>query len=171
MQVCFGVGVSGSIFCIIRSAPYFGYSRQGKLSIFAGQGRDQYLIEGVVISLLTVGCGLSAYLMLLSTKLKFPLLRHVLVILFASVFVVFGIEIFKAYVSKTAWYNLKDTVPSEVWSYMTSSVKKNSDFFKRFIRLSEVWLFETKDFEGFQKKFNQLIVEYVKRSFNVAQTK
>lgn len=28
-QICFGVGVSGSIFCIIRSAPPFGMTRNG----------------------------------------------------------------------------------------------------------------------------------------------
>ena len=29
LQICFGVGVSGSIFCIIRSAPPFGMTRKG----------------------------------------------------------------------------------------------------------------------------------------------
>lgn len=39
---------------MIRSAPLYGYGRAGNV-IFAGEGKDQFFIEGVVIAALTVG--------------------------------------------------------------------------------------------------------------------
>lgn len=165
--IAFGVGVSGSIFCIIRSAPYFGYSRAGKMAIFAPQGRDQYLIEGIIVSSWTVGCGLCFYLIQMSTKLRFPLLRHILVMLFLTAFVVLATEIWSAYVAKTAWYSLKETVPGEVWFFLTSAVKKNSGLLKRLLRVSEIWLFEVKQYSDIYKKFNSLVVDYVKRQFQL----
>lgn len=166
------MGVSGSIFCIIRSAPPFGFTRQGTLSIFAPQGRDQFLVEGIIVALWTVGAGLSAYFALQSTKLPIPLVRELLVLIFVTCFIVLGREIWMAYVQKTAWYSMKDTVPPVVWTYLTSGVKKNSDLFKRLIRVSEIWLFEVKglDYEAFAKKFQLLVVDYVKRALNVAST-
>jgi hypothetical protein len=157
--------VSGGIFCIIRSAPPFGFNRQGALSIFAPQGRDQFLVEGIIVALWTVGCGLAAYLVLQSTKLRIPVVREILVLAFMTVFVMLGAEIWSAYVSKTPWYSLKETVPPPMWSYLTAGVKKNSDVFKRLIRVSEIWMFEIKglDFESFGKKFQLLVVDYLKR--------
>jgi hypothetical protein len=168
--ICFGVGVSGCIFCIIRSAPPLGFSHQGTLSIFSPQGRDQYLVEGIIVALWTVGAGLAAYFAAYSTKIPVPLLREVLVLVFMTCFIVLGVQIWMAYVSKTAWYSLKETIPPVLWTYITSGVKKNSDLFKRLLRMSEIWLFEIKglDFEAFEKKFQLLVVDYVKRSLYIA---
>lgn len=48
--------------------------------VFAGQGRDQYLVEGIFVALLTLGNGLALCLMLAATRIKrFPLFRHALV--------------------------------------------------------------------------------------------
>lgn len=161
LQVCFGVGVSGSIFCVIKSAPMYGMTRQGA-SIFATQGRDQYLLEGIIIAFMTLLCACSAYFMILATKIRrFPLLRHVLVILSLAVWVVLGSYIFEVYVSKTGWYHLKDTMPPELWFWISSAVKKTTTLPKRLWRVSEIWLFETKDWAGFQKKFQALVVDYL----------
>ncbi|RYG63970.1 hypothetical protein EON64_14900, partial [archaeon] len=53
-QVCFAVGVSGSISCVIRGAPLFGFSRQGVVSVFAAQGREQFYLEGIAVAALTL---------------------------------------------------------------------------------------------------------------------
>lgn len=160
--LCFGVGVSGSIFCIIRSAPLYGADRQG-VRIFAGAGREQYLVEGVLVALMTVGCGISGLLIYYGTKLPIGPLRHVVVILAMSCFVVLCLEIGEAYIDKTRWYSVKETVDKPVWEYMTSTVKKNSGLVKRMLRLSEIWLVEYKDWAGFMKKVQSLLVDYVKR--------
>ncbi len=162
-QICFGVGVSGSIFCVIRSAQPYGMTRQGMV-IFAPQGRDQYLIEGIIVALWTVGCGLSYSLMLYATRLRFPVLRHVLVLLSMTLFIVLLLQIWHAYVDKTGWYALKDTFPAELWGWLTASVRKNSGLAKRLLRVSEFWLYESKgDWHALVKKFNTIVVDYVRK--------
>jgi len=161
--VCFAVGVSGSIFCVIRAAPPLGHGRQGAV-VFAGQGRDQYLVEGLVVAAWTLGVGLSLFLMLAATRMKrFPLLRHCAVLLALSVCAVLLLQIWDAYVMKTGWYSLKETLPAEVWSFLTSSVKKGSGLPKRLLRMSEYWLLESRSWEAFSKKFQVLVVDYLKR--------
>lgn len=158
------MGVSGSIFCIIRSAQPYGLTRAGMV-LFAPQGRDQYLIEGVVVALWTVGCGLSYSMMLWATRLRFPVLRHALVLLSMTLFVVLALQIWQAYIDKTSWYSLRDTVPAELWAWLSASVKKTSGLPKRLLRMSEFWLYESKDWPTFVKKFNALVTEYVRREF------
>lgn len=162
--ICFCVGVSGSIYCIIRSAPMYGMNQYGNIQIFAGAGRDQYLLEGILVAAMTVGCGIAGCLMYYGTSWKYePISRHIFVILGLSIFIVCGLELGETYKLKTQWYRLQDTVPAPIWAWITSSVKKTSGIPKRLLRLSEVWL-ETKNIATFYKKANVLLVEYVKRA-------
>jgi hypothetical protein len=138
----------------------------GALSVFAAQGRDQFLLEGVIVALLTLSLSLTYYFLRLSTKLRFPLVRHVLVLLFLAIFCTLGVELWQAYVLKTPWYSLRDTMPAELWRLLTSSVKKNSGVGKRLLRLSEIWLFEAKDFATFQKKVETLLLDYLRRQWS-----
>jgi hypothetical protein len=103
--------------------------------------------------------------MFLSTNLRFPLFRHVGVIFSMATFVVLAFQIWNAYTLKTTWYSLKETLPAEVWQYLTSSVKKNSPLLKRLIRVSEIWLTSNGkgDFSAFYKKFEALVIDYLKR--------
>ena len=141
--VCFSVGVSGSISCIIRSSPLYGYegSRRGDpgVRIFAGQGREQYFVEGFIVAAWTVGCGLAGLMLYYSTKVPFALVRHVMAIAAMSAFIVLGLQIFEAYSEKTRWYQIKETIPPQFWSFLTSSVKKSSGLIKRLVRVSEIW--------------------------------
>ncbi len=133
--------------------------------LFAPQGRDQFLIEGIVVALWTVGCALSYTLMLYATKLRFPVVRHVLVLLCMTLFLVFALQIWQAYVDKTGWYSLRDTFPVQVWAWLTASVKKTSGLPKRLLRVSEYWLYESKDWASFVKKFNSLVTDYVRKEY------
>lgn len=126
-------------------------------------GRDQYLIEGIIVALLTIGCGAAVSFAYYITKLPFPVIRHIGVIFALALFTVLLLQIWDAYSEKTKWYRIRDTLPSQVWWYLTSSVKKTSNLPKRLIRISEIWLFEYKDWSGFQKKFQQLVADYVVR--------
>lgn len=216
--IFFSVGVSGSIYCVIRSAPFYGVSRHGEMQIFAGQGRDQYFIEGIIVAGWAVGCGLSVAAMYYSTKLStnfftsyssysttssssttsstttssnseksndehekpkgssvllkicgnieflfWAIIRHMCVLLSMTVFLVLTLQVWEAYVDKTRWYSLKETVPEQLWSFLTSAVKKSSGLPKRLVRLSEYYLFEYRDFAGFQKKAKQLVFDYLYR--------
>lgn len=133
--------------------------------LFAPQGRDQFLIEGIVVAFWTVGCALSYTLMLYATKLRFPVVRHVLVLLCMTLFVVFSLQIWQAYVDKTGWYSLRETFPAEVWAWLTASVKKTSGLPKRLLRMSEYWLYESKDWASFVKKFDALVTQFVKKEY------
>jgi len=66
------------------------------------------------------------------------------VLLCATVSVVLLLQIWNAYVMKTGWYSLRETLPQELWAFLTSSVKRGSGPAKRLIRLSEYWLFESR---------------------------
>lgn len=140
------------------------------MSIFAAQGREQFLLEGIIVALWTIGCGFSYYIMHYSSKLRFPLLRHVGVLAGMTLFVVLALQLWGAYGTKTAWYSLKETLPADVWQFLRASVKKDSGIWKRFLRLSELWLTEVKDMEGLKKKFESLIVEYIKRNLLGSQS-
>ena len=164
VQVCFGVGVSGSIFCIIRSTPLFGASRSGGVRIFAGQGREQYVLEGIIIALFTLGAAVSLVLMNVVTKIRYSVIRHVGVLMFLSLFVVFSLQIWNAYTDKTRWYRFHETLPADLWTYLSATVKKNSGLLKRALRLSEFYLYEYKDLEGFQKKAKVLVYDYLLRT-------
>ncbi|KAJ1442975.1 hypothetical protein B484DRAFT_40166 [Ochromonadaceae sp. CCMP2298] len=162
-MVCFSVGVSGSISCIIRSSPVYGLGRSGEVQIFSSGGRDQFVLEGVVVVLMTLGAALSAHLTSRATYIKFPLVRHLLVLLSMAVCATLFTHIFQVYVIKTPWYTLKDTMPPELHAWMAANVKKSSSLFKRLFRVSQIWL-ESKDLSGFYRKFKLLVVDYIMRS-------
>lgn len=165
-SICFAVGVSGSIFCVIRSAPSYGRSRAGPI-IFAGQGRDQYFVEGLIVASWTLAGAISLFIMQGATRMKrFPLLRHVVILLCLSFCVVLFQQIWAAYVMKTGWYSFRETVPNEVWVYLTGSVKKGSGLLKRLLRLSEYWLFEAKDLVALKSKAKALILDYLYRQYS-----
>lgn len=163
--LCFAVGVSGSIFCVIRSAPLYGPGPGGSLSIFAPQGREQYLLEGVIVAALTLTMAALCHLLRLSTSVRFPLLRHVLVLCCLAAFCTLGVQLWMAYVIKTPWYSLKETLPAELWRAVASSVKKTSGLGKRLWRLSEYWLLDpsAQDPAVLWKKADGLLLDYLKR--------
>eukprot|EP01041_Mallomonas_annulata_P004551 gene4551-9030_t len=163
-MVCFGVGVSGSIYCIIRSTPLFGAGREG-VTIFSGQNRDQYVIEGIILALFSISAAMSLVAMHYMTKIPFALLRHIGVIFCMSVFTVMLLQIWLAYTDKTRWYSLKDTLPPQLWTWISSSVKKSTSLPKRLFRLSEYWLFEAKDWDALWKKMKVLVVDYINRTY------
>ena len=160
--LCFCIGVSGSIFCIIRSPPLYGtpYGSKG-LKIFADQGQQQYLIEGFVIAGLTVGCG--AALALVVTAPKLPLwapLKHIFVLIGLAAFLVCGLEVAEAYAFKTQWYSIHETLPRELWSWINGSLKKSSSLPKRILRISEIWMSDFKDWNSFGKKVGAILADY-----------
>ena len=166
--VFFAVGVSGSIYCIIRSAPLYGAGPGGGIEIFSSGDREQYLLEGLVVATFILGTALAGVLLFYSVKIRFAFVRHCAVIMSMSVFAVMLLQIWKMYTEKTAWYSLKETLPQISSSFLFSSVKKSSWLPKRLLRLSEIWLndfhFTEGDWDKFKKKFASLIVDYIMRS-------
>ena len=156
------MGVSGSISCIIRSAPFYANDRYNP-SIFATRGREQFLFEGIIVALWTIGCGFSLFITYFGTRIPFSPLRHVVVILGLAMFVVFSMELWNAYADKTPWYSIRETLPQEVWKWLSGGVRKDSTLLKRLVRLSEVYVREFKDLHSFRKKAKIILTDYVKK--------
>jgi len=172
---CFSAGVSGSIYCLLRNVPIIGQNRQGGVSIFAGQGREQYTLEGIIIALWTIGCGASLYLMHYFTTKRYSIVRHLGVIFCMSTFIVLLSLLITQYLEKTKWYQISDVVDKTVYTtltnYMKQPVKPSSGFFKRLVRISEYTLNEYKDFDSFWKKFKVIIVDYLLEHVGMKQKK
>ena len=165
----FSVGVSGTIYCIIRSAPLYGTARDGGLEIFSGESREQFLLEGIIIAGYVLGAATGLILMHYSTTLSNVIVRHICVCISIGIFLTMGQNIFESYTHKTSWYNIKDTLPAPVWEFMSSSVKKNSGILKRIYRILEIFLsddfdlFDGDDWRKLQLKFRTLIIDYIIR--------
>ena len=169
----FAVGVSGSIYCIIRSAPAYGAGRGGEIEIFSDGNREQYLLEGLAVVMFVLFTAFAAVLVYYSTKIRFSPLKHCSVIAALSVLIVMLLQVWYTYVGKTVWYSLKDTLPEKLSSYLFSSVKKSSSLPKRLLRMSEIWLNDFNfagedDWDRLKKKFKTLITDYVLRSIGIA---
>ena len=168
--LCFGVGVSGTLYCIIRSAPSYGFDREGNIDIFSGQSREQYLLEGIVVAIFTIGIAVSLIMIYYSTKIQYAILRHIFVMIAMSAFVVLSIQVWNAYVDKTRWYSVKETLPAEIWGFLTATVKKKSYLPKRLLRISEIWLYDFKDWDSFLKKVKSLLWDYILRALSISES-
>lgn len=87
---------------MIRGAPPYGMEQHGPV-LFAGQGREQYIWEGIIVALWTLGCGVSLASLYASSKSRYFIVQHVGVLLSMSAFILLGIQIWNAYVDKTRW--------------------------------------------------------------------
>lgn len=99
-----------------------------------------------------------------STKIPVAILRHIGVLVTMAIFIIFCLEISSAYLEKTKWYNIKETLPNIVWTFISSSVKKSTKLPKRLLRLSEIFLFEYKDWNGFLRKAKLLVLDNIAQS-------
>ena len=123
------------------------------------------MLEGIIVAAMTVGCGLAGMLMYYGTKIPNfygigTILQHVAVLLAVSIFITLSLELGEAYIEKTRWYAVKETLhPPQIWVWITSTVKKSSSLPKRLLRLSEYWLFENKDWKAFLSKADDLLVK------------
>lgn len=166
VQVCFGVGVSGSLYCVIRSTPLVGYAADGEIQIFSGGNRDQFLLEGVIVAFWTLAVACGCVGMMKSATLPSSAMRHVGVIVSLSIIIVFLTEICDLYGDKTEWYHVKDTYPSYAWSWLSvvsGPVKKQSRLWKRLLRVSELFLFDFRNWPSFKQRFQILLVDYLMR--------
>ena len=164
---CFAVGVSGSIYCIIKSSSAYGYGRDGQITLFMGQGREQYVLEGLVVSLYTLGLGFGTIALYYSSKREFghsffglPL-RSLICCCSLALCVLCGSLLFEAYCVKTQWYNFFETLPAELKHWMRAELRKSSGLVKRLYRAATLYLSEYKNWKTFLKKLKIIFVGYL----------
>jgi len=181
--MAFSFGVSGSVYCIIRSSPLYSVGRDGSFSIFSTGGRDQTVLEGVVVALYTLGCSLGIYAMYFMSSFSMPMpkgkcnfipafipgaIRSVLVCAAAAFVILCADLLFRLYVSKTAWYHVKETIPPYLWTFYSSPLKKTSGLVKRLMRVTYIFVFEFVDWPSFRKTLQSYIGNYLLRSIGLA---
>jgi hypothetical protein len=141
----------------------------GEFQLFAnGQGgRDQTVLEGVAVALYTVGAGFSLWGLEKSSRIKNSYISRVVILLCLASSGVMLSKIWTCYTFKTTWYNLKGTMPSTVWNWIASPVKRTSGVWKRIFRLCEIFVLEYKSYENFAKKCKSILVDYLLRQLGL----
>lgn len=157
----FSVGVSGTVYCILKRPPWTGRGRQGG-AVFSSGGRDQYAAEGYFVSGTCILGSLGLVLLYHAPKNKSYILRHVLALAGLMLFMVMFSELMDIYQYKTAWYKLSSVLPAEIWNWISSPVKTKSSLGKRAFRLAQYYIFEYTDFPALVRKAKLLL-------FNIRQ--
>jgi len=164
---CYGFGVSGMVFCIIRNPPPFYHRPGNNIELISGEGRGQYVYEGVMIGLANAlgGLALVGSCNILSQRCSWwTIVPRMAISSFLLAVFLFSMQFtYAIYTTKTQWYSAAKTLPDDFQFWLASSVKKTSGWAKRIIRISEYFLFEYKTVEALKTKFNVVIINYAVR--------
>lgn len=165
--MCFSVGVSGVISCVIRHADLLSYEGRSRAPFIFGDADDrtQNYTEGIIVAALTLFCGGAAFMVFVGSKLNIYIGRDVLVILSISAFIVAAANLYQAYAIETPYYDMQRLLPFGLWEWMNGPVKKSSGIAKRVHRLSLFILAECNSWEQFSKKVQALFVGYITRTY------
>mmetsp|Transcript_3095 Transcript_3095/g.4730 ORF Transcript_3095/g.4730 Transcript_3095/m.4730 type:complete len:234 (+) Transcript_3095:228-929(+) len=164
------IGISGTIYCIIRNPPaWFDGNGNDLLTIFTSMGREQWKYEGLVTAFFQFMFALLVYLMMSVTRRKMnPILSTLSVCLCLTGIMYCSREFMALYELKTPWYSLQEVVPKTALNLISrGNVKKRSGIAARLLRMSEIWLFEYTGKEAFVKKFKVIVIDFLLRSFGI----
>lgn len=102
----YGLSVSGMVFCIIRDPPPFNVERSGRIQFFHPGGRQQFVVEGLIIGGCNVVAALSVILLTQrAPKIANPSLR-MSVMMFAMTCFFFTYRfVVRSYAFKNQWYS------------------------------------------------------------------
>ncbi|KDO27618.1 hypothetical protein SPRG_06888 [Saprolegnia parasitica CBS 223.65] len=101
----YGLSVSGMVYCIIREPPAFSQERNGKITFFHPQGRQQFVVEGLIVGGYDIVAALSVILMSQSAvAIKNTTLRYLALGLCLAMFLVAYRQMVSAYAFKNPWY-------------------------------------------------------------------
>ena len=123
-QLTFTFAVSGMIFCIIRTPPFYAMGNKGKPTIFSRSSQSQFVLEGLAVggNHLLFALVIIAIMALTNGRMsKFGSIRLVLVTLLIGVAGMLISSMFETYTLKAGWYDPSATFPGAV-------VKKYNDF-------------------------------------------
>ncbi|OQR93275.1 hypothetical protein THRCLA_08488 [Thraustotheca clavata] len=101
----YGLSVSGMVYCIIREPPAFSQERNGKITFFHPQGRQQFVVEGLIVG----GYDLTAAICVIvmsqfAVTIKNGPLRYVILSACLAGFLVAYRQMVSAYAFKNPWY-------------------------------------------------------------------
>jgi hypothetical protein len=164
IQLCFAVGISGVVSCLIHGIDFFEYSHEGDLIIFSDKNRrSQTYLEGIIVSGLTIFFGVFLFVLYFGSKLPIFLGRDVVIVFALAICAAIAIELSAIYRQKTPWYSLDRLLPPAVLEWLSQPIKKNSGVPKRLLRLAQYVAMEWVDFPSFWAKCDYVLIGYLKK--------
>ena len=164
--LCFSIGVSGSIFCLIRHAELLSYEGRSRVPyIFGDSSYGHNYAEGMIIATLSLFCGMISFWMYYVSMMTISIGRDILILLSIVLFVVAVTNIYEPYALETSYYRMNRLLPFSMWDWLVAPAKKNSGIVKRIIRVSWFTLSECRSLEEFSNKVQIILFAYIKRSY------
>ncbi|OQR98851.1 hypothetical protein ACHHYP_07731 [Achlya hypogyna] len=101
----YGLSVSGMVYCIIREPPAFSQERNGKITFFHPQGRQQFVVEGLIVGGYDLVAAMSVILMSqFAVSIKNATLRYIMLGVCLAGFLLAYRQMVSAYAFKNPWY-------------------------------------------------------------------
>ena len=98
--------VSGMVFCIIRSPPPFSVDRSGRTKFFHPAGRQQFVVEGLIIGSCNV---MAAFCVIGLTRVALRQTdekrRSAMIVAFVVLFFFLYRTVVRSYTMKNGWYS------------------------------------------------------------------
>lgn len=105
-------GVSGLVYCVIRSPALLGADEKGRPQLFSPGGRDQYVLEGVFVGALTLAAAGAVVMLVRTAKAgRGDATNTIWGITLIGVVAALFLRLLQFYRLKTAWYNPAEQVP------------------------------------------------------------
>lgn len=96
---------AGMVYNVIHGTPFTGFNEEGKVVLIASGPRNQYVLEGLVMSFLICGAGCSLITLNIISKLKSPWLIRIIGSICLGTFIACAFQVLKIYKEKASWYN------------------------------------------------------------------
>lgn len=141
-------GISGMIFCIIRSPPTFVYQNPKQFQFIHTNGRQQFVYEGLLIGGIQLGAAVALILMIRSAKTTTRVsdrFQNLLVSIFTlAIFIYLWSALIGLYSRKNQWYTATQVIPSIKW-------------IRKLIKLGKYWVYHYTTLAAFFKKAQALL--------------
>lgn len=177
----FAFGVSGSVSCIIRGTPLYGRYRSPVL--ISEGGRDQFVLEGLSIALLSVAVAAALLLARAAAGWRAaakgappPVLvalsftSIVITTAAAAAFVTLAGRLAGLYLYKTRWYQVGATVPpmfSGLFSRPVGTINKSTGILERLRKFAWYVALDARSPRDVGKKARTLFLNYARRAFGL----
>ncbi|GAB5033214.1 cbl-interacting serine threonine-protein kinase 9 [Nannochloropsis oceanica] len=160
----FMTATGGMIYCLIRTPPPYGVYLQ-KVQLFMNRdSSDQFVAEGLVMGSIQLCAGLSFVGMYwFASQKRNGIAQWLGINLSLAAALYFLHRLFAFYATKTRWYDVNSTLDPNLSTFLFGNMKKGSGLFRRVLRVTQLWLYEYKDWGVFRRTASSLMAKYVKK--------
>lgn len=149
------------LYCVIRGSAAYKYQDAKHFEFIHSDGRNQYIIEGLIVGFALAACGASlAAIMTCANVSKIAdeamwrkiwrrVRTSVRLNLLLAIFIYAAYTIYCLYTRKTQWYSLTGTLPS----YITRYFNKRKNIFWWLGKVLKSWTINFVSWANFKKNF------------------